>query len=178
MNTNETTASYKMTALQNIINSTPELQGLGENVFHLRNQMGKIQQSMSYAIDFPSTVYCEDDYGQALDDAEETVDMYLYVMADMIGLNNLRDMRRNAGIKMNQLYRGQQEAYKAQKMHYEMCKARGWFSEEDRCFIQQKKNENEELWAMWDQERINRQEFCKLIEALDPEDADLGWDEE
>lgn len=167
-----------MSALKNIINSTPELQELGESVFQMRNQMAKIHQSMSYARDFPTASQEDEDHGQALDDVEETVDMYLYVMADMIGLNNLCDMRRNAGIKMNMLYRGQQEAYKAQKTHYEMCKARGYFSEEDKCFIQQKKNENEQLWAMWDQERINREEFCKLIEALDPEDPDLGWDEE
>ena len=166
------------TSLQTVIDSDSDLWGLKMSLMELKNQEDAIVRSKMYDMQFPRSNGFQEDYDEAIDDVQESIDMYDYVIADLIGLENLRTMRRMCGVQMNELYRKQQDAYKAQKNHYEACKARGYFTEEDKCFIQQKKLENENIWNLWDAERLKREDFCRLIESLDPEDADLGWDEE
>lgn len=166
------------TTLENTIVTNPVLQDMQQMVYSLSNQISKLECLQKYDMDFPDWNNETDEYVQAIGDAEETKNMYLYAMADSIGLENLRTMRKSCGVTMHQLYCKQNTAYKEQKSRYEACKARGYFTEEDRCFIQQKKLENTTAWSEWDQLKTKRDELCEMIEVLDPEDPDTGFDEE
>ena len=164
--------------LENTIATNPVLQDMQQKIYNLSTQIGKLECLQEYDMEFPDGNCEMNEYGQAIDDAEDSKDMYMYVMADSIGLENLRTMRKSCGATMHQLYCKQQDAYKEQKSRYEACKARGYFTEEDRCFIQQKKLENTTAWSEWDQLKVKRDELCQMIEVLDPEDPDTGFDEE
>lgn len=118
------------------------------------------------------------DYDQPIDDYEETRDQILYVMADMIGLEELKKQRTAIGKEMAKHNRLQHEAYEAQKKRYENCKRNTGFTPDDRAFIAHHKGLNEAHSDNWLRLCDKRQELCELIEALDPNDEDLGLDEE
>jgi hypothetical protein len=72
----------------------------------------------------------------------------------------------------------QHEAYEAQKKRYENCKRKTGFTPDDRAFIALNKGLNEAHTDEWLALCDKRQQLCELIDALDPDDEDLGLDEE
>lgn len=119
----------------------------------------------------------ENDYDQAIDDLELQHGQVLFTMATEIGIEKLRDTRRELGKKMREFNRLQKEHYDIQKERYEDCKKTFGFTEVDRVFIAYHKGMNEFYKTEWTKFQERREEICDLIEELDPEDPDLGWDE-
>jgi hypothetical protein len=115
---------------------------------------------------------------QIIDDLNEEMEMLQYATADKIGLASLYELRKTIGRTMNYLYKVQKEAYEAQKKHYESCKSAGYFSQFDREYIETKKKLNEDAWREWDKYLAYRGSVCDLIQHLDPDDQDLGLDED
>ena len=71
----------------------------------------------------------------------------------------------------------QQEAYEFQKERYESCKKNGVFSKKDREFIEFHKEQNIFYKEEWIKLADARDNICELINVLDPEDIDDGYDE-
>jgi chromosome segregation ATPase len=118
-----------------------------------------------------------DDLDQPLDDAEETRNQTLFIIADKIGLDNLRNERRTIGKQMAKHNRLQHEAYELQKERYENCKKTFGFTPDDRAFIDYHKNINKTHMDEWLKLSHEREEICELIDILDPNDQDAGFDE-
>ncbi len=119
----------------------------------------------------------ENDYDQAIDDLELQHGQVLFAMATEIGVDKLRDTRRELGKAMNKYNRLQKEAYDLQKKRYETCKRETGFTMKDREFISFHQEANTDYKNKWEELRQERDHVCDLIEELDPEDPDLGWDE-
>lgn len=119
----------------------------------------------------------ENDYDQAIDDLKFQRGQVLFTMATEIGIEKLRDTRRELGKAMSKCNRLQKEAYDLQKKRYETCKKGKGFTAEDREFISLNQRLNTEFKDKWEELRQKRDHICDLIEELDHDDPDLGWDE-
>jgi chromosome segregation ATPase len=118
------------------------------------------------------------DCEQPLEDLEESQHQLLFVMADKIGLDELKKQRTAVGKEMAKHNRLQHEAYEAQKERYENCKNTFGFTPDDRAFIAHHKALNEAHMDEWNRLGDKRQQLVEMIDALDPNDEDLGLDEE
>lgn len=118
------------------------------------------------------------DFDQPLEDIEESRHQTLFTLADKIGLETLKKERTAIGKEMAKHNRLQHEAYEAQKERYENCKKTFGFTPDDRSFIAYHKSLNEAHMDAWNKLCDKRHELCELIDALDPDDEDLGLDEE
>lgn len=118
------------------------------------------------------------EFDQPIEDFEESRDQILFVMADKIGLETLKKQRTAIGKEMAKHNRLQHEAYKLQKERYEKCKRTTGFTPDDRAFIAHYKGLNEDHTDEWLELCDKRHKLCELIDALDPNDEDLGLDEE
>lgn len=131
-----------------------------------------------------------DDFEQPIEEFEEDRNKVLFTMADMIGINVLREERTRIGKEMAKMNRLQHTEYQAQKARYEECKARfeknnpgkkfkyNFLSRDDRAYIESYKGLNQGHLDEWMTLCDKRQEICDMIEAYDPEDQDLGLDED
>lgn len=113
-----------------------------------------------------------------IEDLEDQRDDLLHQIADMIGLENLNNERKKIGKEMAKHFRIQRDSYELQKERYESCKRTFGFTPEDREFIAHHTGVKEEHQAIWERLRIRREELCELIDALDPNFVDHGYDEE
>ena len=145
-------------------------------VIDVRDQIKEIKDRIE-AIKNALEVNPEDDYDQAIEDLEQQLGWLRHGMATEIGLERLREERKNLGRAMRKFNRLQKEHYDIQKERYEDCKKTFGFTEVDRVFIAYHKGMNEFYKAEWAKFQERREEICELIEELDPEDPDLGWDE-
>jgi hypothetical protein len=118
-----------------------------------------------------------DEFDQEIDDVEETRDQLLHVIADKIGLENLKNERTLIGKEMSKYNRLQREAYELQKERYENCKSTFGFRPDDRDFIETHKALNEQYKNTWNELSRKRDQLCELIDTLDSADIDDGFDE-
>lgn len=118
------------------------------------------------------------DFDQPTEDVEESRDQLLFIIADKIGLEALKQMRTAVGKEMSKDCRLQHEAYQAQKERYEDCKRTFGFTPDDRAFIAHNKNLNQAHIDKWMKLCDQRNVLCELISALDPSDEDFGFDED
>lgn len=118
------------------------------------------------------------DFDQPTEDVEESRDQLLFIIADKIGLEALKQMRTAVGKEMSKDCRLQHEAYQAQKERYEDCKRTFGFTPDDRAFIAHNKNKNQAHIDKWMKLCDQRNMLCELISALDPSDEDFGFDED
>lgn len=118
------------------------------------------------------------DFDQPTEDVEESRDQLLFIIADKIGLEALKQMRTAVGKEMSKDCRLQHEAYQAQKERYEDCKRTFGFTPDDRAFIAHNKNKNQAHIDKWMKLCDQRNVLCELISALDPSDEDFGFDED
>jgi hypothetical protein len=128
-------------------------------------------------MDYHNELIRENGFDQAIEDLEEDRERLLHTIADMIGLENLKNERRAVGKMMTKHYRLQKEAYDLQKERYEDCKKTFGFTPEDRDFIAHHTRVKDEHQAAYDKLRANRNELTEMIELLDPDDQDHGFDE-
>jgi hypothetical protein len=131
-----------------------------------------------------------DECDQPIEDFEEDRNKVLFMMADAIGIDALRAERTRIGKEMAKMNRLQHDEYKVQKERYEACKAQfeknnpgmkfkyNFLHPADRAFIESHKELNQSHLDEWSALCDQRQEICDIIEAYDPEDQDLGLDEE
>lgn len=117
-------------------------------------------------------------FDQPMEDVEESRDQLLFIIADKIGLEALKQMRTIVGKEMSKDCRLQHEAYQAQKERYEECKRTFGFTPDDRAFISHNKNKNQAHIDKWMKLCDQRNVLCELISALDPSDEDFGFDED
>ena len=125
------------------------------------------------------------DFDQPIEDLEETRDQMMFIMAD-----NLKEKRTAIGKEMSKHSRLQHEAYETQKARYKKCKELfeeknpgvefkyKFLRQEDRDFIERHKELNEYHKDEWIKLCDQRHELCERIDELDPNDEDLGLDEE
>ena len=154
---------------------SPELYPLGAGagtIADVENDIESLETKVSTLEDEAA------DFDQPIEDFEETRHQVLFVMADKIGLETLKKQRTAIGKEMAKHNRLQHEAYKLQKERYEKCKRKTGFTPEDRAYIAHFKGLNEDHTDEWLELCDKRHELCELIDALDPNDEDLGLDEE
>jgi predicted nucleic acid-binding Zn-ribbon protein len=125
------------------------------------------------------------DFNQPIEDLEESRDQIMFVMAD-----KLKEERTAIGKEMSKHSCLQHEAYETQKDRYKKCKELfektnpgvefkyKFLRQEDRDFIERHKELNEYHKSEWIKLCDQRQELCERIDELDPNDEDLGFDEE
>lgn len=113
------------------------------------------------------------EFNDAINDAEEDEHQFLY----MVGLDTLKAKRTEIGKQMSCRNRLQQEAYEFQKERYESCKQNKFFTEKDREFIEFHKEQTKFYKEEWLKLADARDKICELINVLDPEDIDDGYDE-
>jgi prefoldin subunit 5 len=135
-------------------------------------------KNLKLEMDYHNELLRENDFDEAIEDLEEDRERLLYTIADMIGLENLKNERRSVGKAMSKHYRLQKEAYDLQKERYEDCKKTFGFTPEDREFIAHHTGVKDGHQATYDKLREKRNELTELIELLDPNDQDHGFDEE
>jgi exonuclease VII large subunit len=131
-----------------------------------------------------------EDFEQPLEEFEEDRNKVLFVMADKIGIDVLRNERTRIGKEMTKMNRLQHTEYEAQKERYEACKARfeknnpgkkfkySFLLAEDRAYIESLKGLNQGHLDAWLILCDQRQEICDMIDAYDPDDQDLGLGED
>jgi hypothetical protein len=116
------------------------------------------------------------EFDQAIFHAEDDWHDLKYLIADNIGIDNLRHMRNHTDGWMDFYNKIQHEAYKAQKERYETCKRKTGFKPGDRDFINLHKEVNQDMIDKWINLSYYRDSLCELIEMLDSNDPDLGTD--
>jgi hypothetical protein len=116
------------------------------------------------------------EFEQAISHAEDDWHDLKYLIADWVGIDNLRMMRNHTDGWMDFYNKIQHEAYKAQKQRYETCKRKTGFKAGDRDFINLHKEVNQDMIDKWINLSYYRDSLCELIEMLDPSDPDLGTD--
>lgn len=154
---------------------SPELYPFGAGagtISDVENQIELIETEVSTLEDEAA------DFDQPIEDFEETRHQVLFVMADKIGLDTLKMRRTAIGKEMAKHNRLQHEAYKLQKERYEKCKHKTGFTPDDRAYIAHHTGLNKDHTDEWLELCDKRHELCELIDALDPNDEDLGLDEE
>ena len=134
-------------------------------------EMEELKTGQMLILDSIQKQQTEFDY--AINEAQEDEHQFLYT----IGLNALKEKRKQIGKKMSLTNRMQQEAYEFQKERYESCKKNGVFSKKDREFIEFHKEQNIFYKEEWLKLADARDNICELINVLDPEDIDDGYDE-
>lgn len=120
----------------------------------------------------------EADYDQQIELLENDREDILHMIADTVGLDRLIEMRRNVGKAMSKQYCLQKEHYDLQKERYETCKKNKYFLVTDREYITYHKQLNKEHIDEWERLRIERETLCQLIQTIDPNDQDIGFDED
>jgi hypothetical protein len=150
---------------------------LAQVVKNIQDHAKRIED-LKREMDYHNEVIRENDFDQAIEDLEEEREQLMHTIADMIGLENLKNERRSVGKVMSKHYRLQKEAYDLQKERYEECKKTFGFTPEDREFIAHHTRVKDEHQATYDKLREKRNELTELIELLDPNDQDHGFDEE
>lgn len=150
---------------------------LAHVVKNIRDNQKRIED-LKRDMDHHNELIRQNEFDEAIEDLEEERERLLYTVADMIGLENLKNERRSIGKSMTKHYRLQKEAYSLQKERYENCKNTFGFTPEDREFIAHHTRVKDEHQAAHDKLRTKRDEICELIDLLDPNDQDHGFDEE
>jgi hypothetical protein len=114
-----------------------------------------------------------DDYTQHIGELEDEREQVIYELADNIGLDTLRSIRKMLTEQIDQENVWQKEAYELQKNRYTSCKSKKWFSPEDRQYIEYYKNKNEEHKAKFCELYDQRERICEMIDVLDMNDVDF-----
>lgn len=118
------------------------------------------------------------EYDQAIEDLENDKLMLFYIIASNYGLENLIILRRNIGKEMSKQYNFQKEHYDLQKQRYETCKKNKNFKQEDRDYIDEHRQLNESHKQQWLDLNDQRNIVSELILLLNPNDQDIGFDED
>lgn len=151
--------------------------GTLQHIINNIHQYGNYINELKKQLDYHNTCIRGSEFDEAIEDLENQREDLLHTIANIIGLENLKNERRNIGKMMSKHYRLQKEAYDLQKERYENCKNSFGFTPDDREFIDHHTNLKEQHQSTWEDLRIKREEICELIELLDPNDQDHGFDE-
>lgn len=150
------------------------LEHVVKNIREHENRINELKKEF----DYHNACLRETDFDQAIEDIDEQREQLLYTIANMIGLENLKNERRSVGKMMSKHYRLQKEAYTLQKERYENCRNTFGFTPEDREFIAHHTRVKDENQEAHDKLLEKRNELTELIELLDSDDQDHGFDEE
>jgi hypothetical protein len=157
----------------NCVNSTvePEIdQELLEQIMLARGCLESISKQME---EEGSTEELE----QEKHKVEEDLHLMYWEFGVVVGLKNLKDLRRYIGLNISVFNQYQEKHYKLQKARYQSCKQAKHFSKEDREYIEIHKQKNDYYMDTREQLYDLRDLVAAIIEAVDPNDFDFGWDE-
>lgn len=112
-----------------------------------------------------------------LEERKEELNFLYWQFGCSIGLQELKQFRKQIGLCISFYNQIQEYCYVKQKARYVMCKANKHFTKEDREFIEKYKYWNEYYLDLREQFYEYRDQVAAIIEATDPNDFDFGWDE-